>query len=325
MATNVYNTYCEKLADKIYNLIKGNPLKWKKGWASNICQPVNVGTGHRYSGGNAFCMSLDCAIFGNRPFFIGQKELNEILGTKSKDFIKTKFIKNKSWLLVPVFKKVKDENGVVQLDDKGNDKEELAYFKTFPVANLDEIIRKYPQHEAKLDAYLKSEGYLTDKGNDNDPNLYTTHKAKLTTILDTLDCTFTEQGDRAYFSPAQKRVNMPLYGDFFECSQWVGTFAHEVGHATKLDTSYSKNAERGGLKFGDQKYAQEELVAEFYSVLYCNHFEVEQCQMNNAAYMQSWMKALGDLFESDKKAFYQAVQVAQKNFEKSMDTLGETL
>jgi len=41
--------------------------------------------------------------------------------------------------------------------------------------------------------------------------------------------------------------------------------------------------------------------------------------------MQSWMKALGDLFESDKKAFYQAVQVAQKNFEKSMDTLGETL
>jgi len=274
MATNVYNTYCEKLANKIYNLIKGNPLKWKKGWASNICQPLNVGTGHRYSGGNAFCMSLDCALYGNRPFFISQKELNEILGLKpkTKDFIKTKFIKNKSWLLIPTFKTVKDENGVVELDDKGKEKKTLAYFKTFPVANVDEIIRKYPQHEEKLDAYLKAEGYLTDKGNDNDPNLYTTHKAKLTTILDSLNCTLTEQGDRAYFAPAQKRVNMPLYGDFFEGSQWVGTLAHEVGHATKLDTSYSKNAERGGLKFGDQKYAQEELVAEIspITLLICN-------------------------------------------------------
>lgn len=327
---NTYDNFCNRLAEKLYEWIKGNPLIWKRGWQkSNVCSPVNVGTGHRYSGGNSFCMALDCAINGNRPYFISQEPLNKILGLKpkTKGFINTKFIKNKSWLLAPQFKTVYDEvTKKPKLDKNGKEMKRLAYFKTFPVANLDEIIRKYPEHKEALEAHLLEKGYVQPKNeNDNPIGLYNEHKEKLTTILDTLKCTFTEKGDRAYFSPMEQRVNMPEYGSFFEGAEWVGTFAHEVGHATKLDTSYTKNADRGGVRFGDQKYAQEELVAEFFSVLYCTQFGVAQNQENNVAYMQSWIKALGDLFEDDKKAFYQAVQVAQKNFENCMDKLGVEL
>ncbi len=100
-------------------------------------------------------------------------------------------------------------------------------------------------------------------------------------------------GNRAFYSKAADYIQMPPREAFRDGSQYWATLAHETAHASRHDTRL--NRDFGQTRFGDAGYALEELVAELASAfigaqlgLPADHLE------DHAAYIDGWLKALGD-------------------------------
>jgi antirestriction protein ArdC len=115
-------------------------------------------------------------------------------------------------------------------------------------------------------------------------------------------------GDRAYYAPSRDVICLPLREQFKTAAGYYGTLFHEAthstGHSTRLDRLH-RNA-----RFGNGEYSKEELVAELGSAYLLHHAGLDTAAetRNNAAYIQSWLKAL----QNDRKMLVWAAAKAEK-------------
>ncbi len=102
-------------------------------------------------------------------------------------------------------------------------------------------------------------------------------------------------GDRAYYSPAMDCVVVPLKEQFIQVAEYYSTIFHELGHSTGHASRLARGLEKP-TGFGSYDYSREELVAELTScgILANLGIETRTSFRNNAAYIQSWLKALKD-------------------------------
>ena len=113
--------------------------------------------------------------------------------------------------------------------------------------------------------------------------------------------------DRAYYSGGiSEHIAMPELGQFQSPENYYSVFAHEITHSTgnkkRLDRDLSG-------KFGSEKYAFEELVAELGSAMICGSIGLEQKpREDRAQYIKGWLTR----FRSDNKFIIQAASKAQK-------------
>lgn len=98
-------------------------------------------------------------------------------------------------------------------------------------------------------------------------------------------------GNRAYYSPAADMIVLPVREQFTGAAPFYATAFHELAHWT--GAPHRLNREKGG-RFGDAKYAKEELVAELTAAFLCASLGFEKEITNNAAYIKSWLHALKD-------------------------------
>ena len=68
----------------------------------------------------------------------------------------------------------------------------------------------------------------------------------------------------AFFSPSLDRIVCPLKSQFPEGAAFYGTLLHEMTHSTGVKERLGRSF---GIRPGDEKYAREELVAEFTAAL----------------------------------------------------------
>lgn len=120
------------------------------------------------------------------------------------------------------------------------------------------------------------------------------------------------QGNQAFYSPVADRINMPL-PEYFEntavCTATEGyysTLLHELSH-------WSGHKERLNrlekARFGDKKYANEELVAEFSAAFMCAGFGIGTLEKgNHASYIDNWLSVLRE----DNRAIFRAASEANK-------------
>jgi antirestriction protein ArdC len=121
-----------------------------------------------------------------------------------------------------------------------------------------------------------------------------------------------QQGDRAFYSTATDKITMP-YPEYFEntatCTATEGyysTLLHELSHWTGHKERLNRLEK---AKFGDKRYANEELVAEFSSAFLCAGFGIATLDKgNHASYIQSWLKAL----KEDNRCIFKAASEASK-------------
>ena len=112
--------------------------------------------------------------------------------------------------------------------------------------------------------------------------------------------------DRAYYSGGtSEHIAMPELGQFKSPEHYYSVFAHEITHSTgnkkRLDRDLSG-------KFGSEKYAFEELVAELGSAMICGSLGLEQKpHEDHAQYIKGWLNRL----RSDNKFIIQAASKAQ--------------
>ena len=104
----------------------------------------------------------------------------------------------------------------------------------------------------------------------------------------------------------QKRI-AAFYQSVRDAESYYATMAHEVTHWTRhpkrLDRSFGRKS------WGDEGYAQEELVAELGAAFLCADLEITpEVRDDHVAYIESWLKVL----KNDKRAIFSAAAHAQR-------------
>ncbi len=117
-------------------------------------------------------------------------------------------------------------------------------------------------------------------------------------------------GDRACFSPHTDHITLPLRDQFTSTAGYYGTLFHELVHWSggrkRLNRPF-------GRRFGDKKYAREELVAELGSTFLAADLRVPvgvpvEPDAQTAAYLGSWLGVVAN----DPQVFYRACRDAEK-------------
>lgn len=122
----------------------------------------------------------------------------------------------------------------------------------------------------------------------------------------------TERGERACYVRTTDEVFIPDSWRFFDTdtstrqesfySVLFHELVHATGHKSRLDREF-------GTKFGDEKYAFEELVAEIGAAFCCAKLGITpEPRQDHSAYINNWLQALKD----DARAIFKAAALSQK-------------
>ena len=114
-------------------------------------------------------------------------------------------------------------------------------------------------------------------------------------------------GNRAFYNHAADAVQMPPFEAFRDAESYYATLAHELIHATRHETRLARDF--GRQSWGDDAYAQEELVAEIGSAYIAADLELAiEPREDHASYIATWLEIL----KNDTRAIFRAASWAQK-------------
>ncbi len=117
-------------------------------------------------------------------------------------------------------------------------------------------------------------------------------------------------GNRAFYSSKHDFIQLPDFGDFKKPEGYYSTRAHELVHWTG---HVSRNNRDFSGRFGTDKYAFEELIAEIGASFVCDALSLpSQIDTEHAPYIADWIKVL----KGDKRAIFTAATQAQKAMER---------
>lgn len=268
---NVYEIVTERI---ITELEKGN-IPWKRPWTGSKDGAYSRSTGRAYSLINQLMLKY-------QGEYLTFNQIKEAGGN----------VKKGERAEIVVFYKpmqIKEQ----QADGSEKDKliPFLRYYNVFHISQTEGVEAKYKPEEVKPfdpieEAESISRDYLTRQG------------IQFENIL----------GNRAFYSPSIDKVTLPLKEQFDLQAEYYSTLFHELTHSTgheKRLNRLSKDAH-----FGNEEYSKEELVAEIGAAAVMNYtgIETDSSIKNNAAYIQSWIKAL----RGDSKLIVSAAGKAEK-------------
>ena len=118
----------------------------------------------------------------------------------------------------------------------------------------------------------------------------------------------THAGGRAFYSPGSDSVTMPVRNSFDSSESYYSTLFHELTHSTGHATRLDRNLKN---KFGDDKYSNEELIAELGAAFLMGLTGGELIAKtldNSAAYIAHWRSKLSE----DSGLIVKASSAAQK-------------
>lgn len=114
-------------------------------------------------------------------------------------------------------------------------------------------------------------------------------------------------GTRAYYAQESDYIQMPPFEAFDSAGSYYATLAHESTHWTKHPSRLER--EFGRKTWGDEAYAEEELVAELGAAFLCADLELSLTpREDHASYIAHWLTVL----KNDKRAIFRAAAHAQR-------------
>ncbi|MGR3436138.1 MAG: ArdC family protein [Shimia sp.] len=114
-------------------------------------------------------------------------------------------------------------------------------------------------------------------------------------------------GDRACYTPALDRIDMPALARFVSASQFYSTWWHELTHATRVTGRLDRSF--GASRFGNEAYAREEAVACLSQCLADQLMGFGTAHLDNhAAYLDGWISVL----KNDRRFLFTAAAHAQR-------------
>jgi antirestriction protein ArdC len=290
--------FTEMMIDRMEVMKSGG---WEKGWiAGNAVGglPQNV-TGRNYSGSNSFFLELNTAMKGYKtPVYLTFMQAQDL---------KAHILKGEKSMPVLYWDVlVRDQNGrkVDYNDFRQMSKDMQSKMKVIPflraysVFNLEQT--NLPEVNPKKYESLLKRFTL--------PEIRDTNGMFSNAALDRM---FEQQGwicpihcdkpaNSAFYRPSSDEIVLPMKAQFNKGQsdeeiykdgmEFYSTALHEMAHSTGTAQRLNRLS---GDKFGDPKYAKEELVAELTSAMIGNSMGFDKRILdNNAAYLDNWISAL---------------------------------
>lgn len=278
----------ESVTKQIIEKLESGVMPWEQGWSANqpaFKLPVRS-TGEHYKGINTLILWM--------------KAIDK--DYRSHTWCSFKHAKDQGW---SVRKGEKATHvayySTFEVEVEGKDEtKNIPFLKTFPVFNYDQIDGA-PVPETAPIRVVRNGG----------ERIRTCEEFAQNT-----GARIEERGNRACFVPSTDMILMPRFDDFKSPDHYYRTLFHELTHWTgpKLEREFGK-------RFGDQKYAREEIVAELGSAFLSSDFELSGVVDRSSAYIDSWLSVL----KKDSKAIFTLASCASKavDFLKSFQESGE--
>lgn len=282
MAFDIY----EAITNRIIAELEKGIIPWVKPWAGTSDGPIKHTTGKPYSILNQF-------LLGEPGEYLTYKQA-QAEGGNVKKGAKGRMVV--FWTMLQTTKK--DSAGNVVLDNNGLPVAKsipiLKYYTVFNIKDCEGINPKWDKPEDKHDVQPIEAAQAVLDGYINREHI------KLV----------NEKGDRAFYRPADDEIHLPLMEQFADAVAYYDTAFHEATHSTGHRSRLNRTMASALAPFGSEDYSKEELVAEIGSCGIMNQLglETEQSFRNNAAYIQSWLKAL----KNDKRMIVSAAGKAEK-------------
>ena len=298
MAEKAVERFSEMMVSRLEEM-KGQ--QWEKGWIDGGGKtqglPQNL-SGRRYSGHNDFFLQLHTAMNSYAmPVYATFKQIHEAGATINKG---EKAMPVIYWNITH-----RDENGQKITDEQYDamTKAEQEKCKSIPIMmgyycyNLDQTNFKEvkPEQYAHLQEQFKAPEIKDTKGMFISPEFDAMiEKQAWVCKINTIE------GSGAFYSKSKDEITVPLKAQFNihedpkevykDGMEYYSSLVHEMAHSTGIDTRLSRDMEG---RFGDKKYAKEELVAELSAAMVGNSMGFDKRILdNNAKYVDSWIDTL---------------------------------
>jgi antirestriction protein ArdC len=269
----------EAITDRILIQLESGIIPWTKPWVSTSKGSWSRSTGRCYS-------FINQMLLGNVSEYATYKQIKEA-GGEVKKGSKAKFIV--FWKMIPI--ETENSSGVKESKVIPF----LKYINVFDVANDCENIEiKYKRDEVKpFDSDVEAEEIINEYSVTNGVKIYSV------------------DSDRAFYRPSDDSITLPTKEQFKDKAEYYSTAFHEIAHSTGHPSRLARINKVAA--FGSEEYSKEELVAEISAASILNYIglETKSSFKNNAAYIQSWIRALND----DKKLIVSASSKAEKAVE----------
>lgn len=277
MALNVYQI----VTDRVLAGLESGTVPWKKPWGSaGIHAPINWKSGKPYRGFNVFMLE------GGE--WASYKQISEAKGQVPAGM---------KGRMVTFFKPIpKKEATANSPEQKGA--LILKYYTVFPALECGLESKRVKPVENKFTPVQRAEAIMAAYVENNGP-----------TLRHVLN-------DRAYYSPSEDLVNMPLQTQFPGVEGYYNTLFHEGIHSTGHKSREDRDINN---VFGNHLYSKEELVAEMGAAMIMMELGLDSPdqQEQTIAYCQSWGKA----FKDDPRMIVSAGGKAQKAVDRILGSL----
>lgn len=287
--------------DSIIDAIeKVNPNDWEHFFNDKAILdiiPFNPISKTAYNGFNKIFLMIWMMVRGyNSNKFATFKQIS-VLGGKVKKGAKSLPVEYFNFLI-----KHKETQKIISVQDyeklpqtEKSNYRKSSFIKIYRVFNLDEVeginVEKFETFLADFNPIEDIDDFLNDTINSHSINIE------------------FKRTDKAFYSPARDLVTLPLKQFFTSADSFYSTAFHELTHWTG---SAQRLDREKGEKFGDEKYAFEELVAELGSMLVLNEYNLFSQFGNSLRYLKSWLQATqGNTIEELRTAFVKSKQAVR--------------
>lgn len=276
-----------RVTDKIIAALEAGVRPWHKPWnaehlAGRVTRPLR-GNGIPYRGINVillWCASVDRGL--SAPIWMTYKQAQD-LGAQVR-----KGAKGETVVYANTLHKT-------ETDDNGEEVElAIPYLKTYTVFTVEEI-DGLPEHYYAT-ARQMPEGIERD--------------AAAEAFFAATGADIRHGGNRASYLIGPDYVQMPPFEAFEDPAAYYSALGHEMIHWTRHSTRLDRGF--GRKHWGDEGYAQEELVAELGAAFLCADLRLTpEPRDEHAAYIANWLTAL----KNDKRFIFHAAAHAQRAVE----------
>lgn len=296
------DTTYKVITDKILSLMEKEGLIWRQPWnegsfAGKESHAHNYVTKHYYRGSNFYLNFLLLNDYDS-PYFFTFDQVTK-LGGKVKEGEKG----NPVIYFKMLYKKLTKPYGLVPENEAKENGKLKAGYDEFPslfyyvVFNHNQTtgVKVKPAPVIKLSEKEKIESAeRIIKGMPNPPTIK------------------TRVGEGAFYRRSEDLLVVPPIDQFDQEQFYYSVLFHEMIHSTGHPERVYREREPS-RKFGDKKYAFEELIAELGSSFLCGESGILYYTMNNsAAYIKGWSKRLKAEMKADPKFFIRAAAEAEK-------------
>ena len=279
---NVY----QMVTDRITAQLEQGNIPWRKPWTG---ASVDNGGAINYVSRRPYSL-INQLFLGKPGEYLTWKQIEE-LGGKVKKGAKASF--------VVFFKNISIQDKTLINPENGEPETKtiplLRYYNVFHLDDVEGIATKIvPGAAPAVEPIEAAEKVIAD---------YLSRQPGLRFQND-------KPSNRAYYSPAQDMVVVPMLSQYAIPAEYYSTAFHEFTHSTIPASRCDRVSENANAFFGNEDYSREELVAEIGSAMLCNRvgIEAKKAFRNSVAYIRGWLQAL----KNDNKMIVWAASRAEK-------------